>query len=153
MIKYVSGDIFNSKADVIVNPVNLVGIMGAGLAKQFKERYSKMFSIYKKACNKRLFVKGTLMLIQEEDHRVLLFPTKNHWKDKSELDFISKGLLKFVMTYQERGIKSVAFPRLGCGLGGLKWEDVKPIMELYLENLPIDIYIYSDEDASSEIAA
>ena len=51
------------------------------------------------------------MLIQEEDHRVLLFPTKNHWKDKSELDFISKGLLKFVMTYQERGIKSIAFPR------------------------------------------
>ena len=80
------------------------------------------------------------MLFYETDHWLLLFPTKEHWRNPSKLEYIEKGLMKFVQTYAEKSITSIAFPRLGCGNGELDWTDVKPLMERYLKS-SIDVYI------------
>lgn len=142
MIEYIEGDIFESPAQVIVNTVNTVGVMGKGLALSFKERYPQMYEKYKMACEKHLLTVGKLMLIYEVDHWLLMFPTKENWRNPSKLEYIEKGLMKFVQTYAEKNITSIAFPRLGCGNGELNWADVKPLMERYLKKLPIDVYIY-----------
>ncbi len=142
MIEYIEGDIFESPAQVIVNTVNTVGVMGKGLALSFKRRYPEMFERYKAACEKHLLTIGKLMLFYEADHWLLLFPTKENWRNPSKLEYIEKGLMKFVQIYAEKNITSIAFPRLGCGNGELDWNDVKPLMEHYLKNLPIDVYIY-----------
>lgn len=142
MITYIVGDIFDSPAQVIVNTVNTVGVMGKGLALSFKQRYPEMFEHYKSICEKHMLSIGQLMLFYEEDHWLLLFPTKESWRNPSKTEYIEKGLVKFVQTYAEKNITSIAFPRLGCGNGELNWDDVKPIMEKYLAPLPIDVYIY-----------
>lgn len=142
MIEYIEGDIFESPAQVIVNTVNTVGVMGKGLALSFKQRYPDMFERYKYVCEKHLLTVGKLMLFYEVDHWILLFPTKESWRNPSKLEYIEKGLMKFVQTYAEKNITSIAFPRLGCGNGELDWNDVKPLMEYYLKKLPIDVYIY-----------
>lgn len=144
MIEYVSGNIFDSKADVIVNPVNLKGVMGKGLAKQFKDRYPKMFRIYSNACKNGSFEMSKLMLISEEDHRILLFPTKIDWRKPSKLEYIKEGLDKFIDNYERLNIKSIAFPKIGCGLGGLDWADVDFILNYYLGNRNLNVYIYAD---------
>lgn len=142
MIEYIEGDIFESPAQVIVNTVNTVGVMGKGLALSFKQRYPEMFERYKSVCEKHLLTVGKLMLFYEPDHWLLLFPTKENWRNPSKLEYIEKGLMKFVQTYAEKNITSIAFPRLGCGNGELDWNTVKPLMERYLKKLPIDVYIY-----------
>lgn len=142
MIEYIEGDIFDSPAQVIVNTVNTVGVMGKGLALAFKKRYPDMFESYKKVCEKNQLSIGKLMLYQEADHWILLFPTKENWRNPSKLEYIEKGLMKFVTTYAERHINSIAFPKLGCGNGELDWNLVRPLMEKYLKFLPIDVYIY-----------
>ncbi len=142
MIEYIEGDIFDSPAQVIVNTVNTVGVMGKGLALSFKKRYPDMFESYKKVCEKHQLTIGKLMLYQEADHWILLFPTKENWRNPSKLEYIEKGLMKFVSTYAEKHITSIAFPKLGCGNGELDWDLVRPLMERYLRPLPIDVYIY-----------
>ena len=142
MIEYIEGDIFDSPAQVIVNTVNTVGVMGKGLALSFKKRYPDMFESYKKVCEKHQLTIGKLMLHQEADHWILLFPTKENWRNPSKLEYIEKGLMKFVNTYAEKHITSIAFPKLGCGNGELDWNLVRPLMERYLKPLPIDVYIY-----------
>lgn len=142
MIEYIEGDIFDSPAQVIVNTVNTVGVMGKGLALSFKKRYPDMFESYKKVCEKHQLTIGKLMLHQEADHWILLFPTKENWRNPSKLEYIEKGLMKFVSTYAEKHITSIAFPKLGCGNGELDWNLVRLLMERYLKPLPIDVYIY-----------
>lgn len=142
MIEYIEGNIFESPAQVIVNTVNTVGVMGKGLALSFKQRYPDMFNRYKIACEKHQLTIGKLMLFYEEDHWLLMFPTKENWRNPSKIEYIEKGLMKFVSTYADKNITSIAFPRLGCGNGELDWNEVKPLMERYLKKLPIDIYIY-----------
>lgn len=142
MIEYIEGNIFDSPAQVIVNTVNTVGVMGKGLALEYKHRYPKMFERYRTVCEKHQFTIGQLMLFYEPDHWVLLFPTKENWRYPSKLEYIEKGLMKFVNSYADKNITSIAFPRLGCGNGELHWDDVKPLMERYLSPLPIDVYIY-----------
>ncbi|MBD5131438.1 MAG: macro domain-containing protein [Clostridiales bacterium] len=142
MIKYIEGDIFSSPAQVIVNTVNTVGVMGKGLALEFKQRYPNMFETYKRICEKHQFSIGRLMLVYEPDHWILLFPTKQNWRYPSKLEYIESGLIKFTRTYVEKNISSIAFPRLGCGNGELEWDQVKALMEKYLKPLPIDVYIY-----------
>ena len=142
MIRYIEGDIFKSPAQVIVNTVNTVGVMGKGIALEFKKRYPDMFQAYRDICDKRKLKTGSLMLYYEPDHWVLLFPTKENWRNPSRMEYIEAGLAKFCRTYAEKGITSVAFPKLGCGNGELNWSEVQPVMEKYLKDLPIDIYIY-----------
>ena len=145
MIKYVNGDIFNSFAQTLVNPVNTKGIMGGGLALAFKEKYPKMFEQYKIDCENKDIVVGKLHWYYNtsDDKIILNFPTKNHWKEKSKIEYIEKGLEYFIKYYKEIGIKSVAFPKLGCGLGGLDWDNlVKPLMEKFLSKIEIEVFIY-----------
>ena len=142
MIQYVKGDIFDSPAKVLVNPVNTVGVMGKGLALQFKNRYPEMFKKYKEQCVLGNFFVGELMLVHEQDHDILLFPTKKDWRDPSELSYIKAGLQKLYLTYKQHNYESIAFPRIGCGCGGLNWNDVKPLMEKYLNTIPIFVMIY-----------
>lgn len=145
MIKYVRGDLLKSPTQVLVNTVNTVGIMGAGIALQFKEQYPEMFQKYQLLCKKKLLDIGKLYLwkpTNTSSKEILLFPTKKHWLNLSELNWIEAGLQKFVENYERLNIKSIAFPKLGCGNGGLSWHDVKPSMEKYLGPLPIEIYVY-----------
>lgn len=148
MIEYIEGNIFNSPAQVIVNTVNTIGVMGKGLALSFKKRYPKMFEAYKRACDKHQLTIGKLMLYYAPDHWILMFPTKENWRNPSKLEYLEAGLHKFVNTYAEKGITSIAFPKLGCGNGELSWNDVKPVMEKYLKQLPITVYIYVGMDAT-----
>jgi O-acetyl-ADP-ribose deacetylase (regulator of RNase III) len=144
-ITYTEGNIFDSSATCIVNPVNTVGVMGSGLALEFKKRYPHMFHVYTKHCNSGALQVGRIMFYRAVgDTRIIcLFPTKEDWRNPSNLNYIERGLKAFTQSYQEWDIKSVAFPRLGCGLGGLDWEHhVQPMMERYLSELPIEISIY-----------
>ena len=145
MIKYIKGDLFSSPAQVLVNTVNLDGVMGKGIALKFKKLYPEMFTKYQKFCENKMLEMGKLWLYKSEKKWILNFPTKIHWRNPSKIEYIEIGLQKFVAMYKEKNITSIAFPKLGCGNGGLKWEDVKPLMDYYLKNLPIEIYIYEDE--------
>lgn len=149
MISYIIGDIFNSPAQVLVNPVNTVGVMGKGLALSFKQRYPDMFKSYRRACDEKRLKIGRLMIYYAPDHWILLFPTKETWRMPSKIEYIKEGLQRFKEFYADYNITSIAFPKLGCGNGELKWEEVKPIMEEYLKKLPIDIYVYVDNNISS----
>ena len=150
MIEYVEGNIFDSPAQVIVNTVNTVGVMGKGIALEFKNRYPQMFEKYKTACEKHALTIGKLMLVSAPDHMLLLFPTKENWRYPSKLSYIEQGLKRFCDNYAQRGITSIAFPKLGCGNGELDWNEVRPLMERYLKNLPIDVYIYLDKGKQEE---
>jgi len=141
MIEFKTGNIFSSTAQTLVNPVNCKGIMGAGLALEMKKRYPKMFTSYKNICNKNLLEPGKLQLWKGEQW-ILNFPTKNHWKDSSKIEYIELGLDKLIESYKAKGITSIAFPKLGAGLGGLEWEKVRDLMIKKLNHLDIKIEIY-----------
>ena len=146
-IKFIDGNIFNTKAQVIVNTVNCVGVMGKGVALVFKLRYPKMFDIYQDYCNQKFIGIGKLWLYKAETDKpwVLNFPTKFHWKYPSKIEYIEKGLIKFVETYKEKEIRSIAFPLLGTHNGGLDKQEVKNLMNNYLgkcTDISIEIYEY-----------
>lgn len=145
MITYVRTNIFESNAQVLVNTVNTVGVMGKGIALKFKQLYPDMFKSYQKYCENGLMTVGKLQLYKTSNKWILNFPTKKEWRKPSRLEYIEEGLQKFIDHYQQLGIRSIAFPMLGCGNGGLEWDEVRPIMERYLKNLPIDVYIHIAE--------
>lgn len=143
MIKYLHGDMFETGADGLVNTVNTVGVMGKGIAKTFKQIYPDMYKSYKKLCDENRLEIGNLLVYKTENKTVINFPTRKHWRTKSKVEWIEEGLKTFIKIYDELNVSSVAFPRLGCGNGGLDWdEEVKPLMVKYLQNIDIDIYIY-----------
>lgn len=147
IIYHKNEDIFDSKAQVIVNPVNTVGVMGKGLALEFKKRYPKMFIEYKNACKYHLIDIGKPYFYPGskcDERDIVLFPTKKHWKNKTLPEYIENGLRNFVETYHDVDIKSIAFPRIGCGLGGLDWDNVvKPMLVIYLDILKdLEVHIY-----------
>lgn len=145
MLSYLKGDLLSSPAQVQVNTVNTVGVMGKGIALQFKKKYPAMFEAYQNVCEKHLLDVGKLYLWKSSEKWVLMFPTKKHWRNPSKIEYIESGLKKFVENYERLGIESIAFPKLGCGNGNLDWEVVRPIMEKYLKSLPITVYIYVDD--------
>lgn len=143
MITYVLDSIFESPANVLVNTVNTVGVMGKGIAKEFKAFFPEMFEEYQRRCEEGALVIGSLHLYRGRHKSVLNFPTKRHWRQRARLDDVKAGLETFVASHQEYSISSVAFPQLGCGNGELDWEnEVRPLMERYLRSLPIDVYIH-----------
>lgn len=132
MISQGTGSIFNSNAEAIVNAVNCVGVMGAGLAKAFKDRYPLMYEQYALKCSLGLIRPGKMDLYILDANRpkyIINFPSKDHWKDPSHLKYIRLGRYELINAVKDWKIKSVAIPALGCGLGGLNWEEVKPILE------------------------
>ena len=153
MIQYLSGDIFQSTMQTLVNPVNTVGVMGSGLACEFSRRYPEMLNVYKQHCQDGSFKMGTLWIYRAFDKWILNFPTKKHWRDPSELIYIEAGLTTFVRTYEVRGITSIAFPKLGCGLGKLGWPPVRILFEKYLGSIeiPIEVYAYGSIASSEKV--
>ena len=145
MLTYHRTSILTSQAQTVVNTVNTVGVMGKGLAAAFKKKYPGMFKAYQEHCKEKRLDIGLLWLWKAPDQWILNFPTKKHWRNPSKLEYIEAGLEKFVAQYEQRGIREIAFPRLGCGNGGLRWEDVRPLMERYLSQLPIPIFIHDFE--------
>lgn len=151
MIVYSDTSVFNVKAQTMVNTVNCVGIMGAGLALEFNLRYPKMYDDYLERCRQKEVVIGKPYLYKAyETAWIMNFPTKVHWKYNSKIEWIEQGLEYFVKNYEQLGIISVAFPKLGCDMGcdkgNLDWRDVKIITEKYLNSINIDTYICMDKE-------
>lgn len=152
MITEVTGSIFDADVEVLVNPVNCVGVMGKGLAKQFKEKYSEYYKSYKKACSRGAFELGRVALYSVSFHGdtpwiICSFPTKYHWEDSSTVDSITSGLKDLKSCIEWIHIRSIAIPALGCGLGGLDWKEVKPLIYEILGNLQdIRILLYPPQE-------
>ena len=143
MITYVVCDLFASPAQTLVNTVNTVGVMGKGIAKDFKAIYPEMFARYQQLCERGQFNIGQLWPYRTSNKLVLSFPTKKHWRSPFHPEYIEAGLKTFAEKYHLYGVTSVSFPLLGCGNGELDWESqVRPLMEGYLGKLPIDVYIH-----------
>lgn len=144
-------DIFKSTSQVIVNPVNLKGVMGAGLAKEFKNRYPTMFEEYKEKCINGELREGNLHLFKTNEHWILNFPTKNDYRDLSTIELIEKGLIDLRDNYKSMGIESITFPKIGSGLGGLDWQNqVLPMIHKRLDTTDLVIGI-SGESYKKEL--
>lgn len=142
MINILKGNIFNTKCQTIVNTINCVGVMGAGIAYECKIRYPKMFERYQTLCNENQIQIGKLWLYNGPEKWILNFPTKYHWKYKSKTEYLHKGLQKFIDTYESKGITSIAFPLLGASNGGIPEAVSLNIMLEYLEKVDVDVEIY-----------
>jgi O-acetyl-ADP-ribose deacetylase (regulator of RNase III) len=146
-VKFIKGNIFTTSAQTLVNTVNCVGIMGAGIALEFKYRYPAMYEKYVSYCRQNLIEIGKLWIydVPHSYNKILNFPTKKHWKYPSKYEYLEKGLKRFVDTYRDKNISSIAFPLLGAQNGGLDPEEVKKMMYHFLKHcdIPIEIYEYS----------
>jgi O-acetyl-ADP-ribose deacetylase (regulator of RNase III) len=139
MIELKKGDILKEETEAVVNTVNTKGVMGKGIALQFKERFPENYRRYKKACEAgdvetgKMFVTETGLLLNPR--YVINFPTKEHWKNPSKMEYIHKGLHDLVRVIQNKNITSISIPPLGCGNGGLDWNVVRPAIENALSNI------------------
>ncbi|GAF70722.1 unnamed protein product [marine sediment metagenome] len=147
MIHFKQGNIVKADTEALVNTVNCVGIMGRGIALQFKKAYPENFEAYRKVCKDKKLHPGMVytyqLLILGRTQYIINFPTKRHWKGKSKLEDIQQGLEALAQEIKRLGIRSISIPPLGCGLGGLNWETVRPIMEsalVSLTDVEVDIY-------------
>lgn len=149
--KILIGDILKSKMSVLVNTVNSVGVMGKGIALDFKKKYPDMFFEYSKMCDKNMISPGHIYPYYDNGKVIIInFATKMHWHNPSKISYIENGLKQFVQEYVKLGITSVAFPPLGCGNGGLEWKYVGPLMYRYLSKLDIDVEIYAPNGTPKE---
>lgn len=143
VIKYIQGDIFESKCQAIINTVNCEGKMGKGLAYQFKKKFPEMEQDYVKVCKKGELYPGKLHIYQENKYLIINFPTKNKWREKSKIEYIINGLRRLKEEVVKRDIKSVAIPPLGAGNGGLNWNEVKSEINnelLDMKNIVFEVY-------------
>ena len=140
MIEFTSGDILKDDAEAIVNTVNCVGIMGRGIALQFKNAWPENFKAYEAACKREEVQPGRMFVYEvgqlTTPRYIINFPTKRHWRGKSRIEDIESGLKALVSEIRQRGIRSIAIPPLGSGLGGLDWNDVRPRIEAAMRELP-----------------
>jgi len=144
--------IFDSSCQTLVNTVNCVGVMGRGLALEFKMRFPSMYEQYRSVCERHALRPGMLLLFKTSTPWILNFPTKDHWKYPSKPEYLEAGLRKFAETYAEKGITSIAFPKLGTTSGKLEWDDVRSVMYRYLEplqNLQVEIYHFDPDSKDS----
>ena len=143
MLKFTRGDIFESGCEALVNPVNCVGVMGKGLALAFRSRYHDNFIEYKEACSRKQLCIGCMFVTRpaSEDPRYIInFPTKYHWNNPSEIDYIAAGLESLVSVCDCFSIKTVALPALGCGCGQLDWNLIKPLLIERLDPLEETVF-------------
>ncbi len=143
-ITLLSGNILNDPSQTLVNTVNCVGVMGKGIALEFKRHYPDMFRDYQKRCkNKEVHPGVPYLYIDFFGNSIINFPTKNHWRYPSRIEYIEKGLDVILKNYHQWDVTSLALPALGCGNGGLNWAEVKPLMFRKLSSLEIPVIIYS----------
>lgn len=134
-----TGNVLDEDAEALVNTVNTVGVMGRGVALQFKQRFPENFKAYEKACARKEVVPGKMFVFETGGlfpRLIINFPTKRHWRQRSRMEDIDAGLVDLVRVLRERGVTSVAVPPLGCGLGGLDWKEVRPKIEAALDSVP-----------------
>lgn len=148
MVEVVSGDLFEADVDAITNAVNCVGVMGRGIALAFKNRFPDNFIAYKQACDDGTLRPGSVFVFDcgESEHPryIVNFPTKDHWRNSSNLADIEAGLRALSDEIDRLGIRSIALPALGCGLRGLDWERVRNAVEgRFHENATIQVLLYS----------
>ncbi len=145
MIEYRQGNLLASHAEALVNTVNCVGIMGKGIALQFKQAFPHNFQIYEQACRAGEVQPGKMLVVAADivsnPKFIINFPTKRHWKGKSKLEDIKLGLPELVDTVRNLGVKSVAIPPLGCGNGGLDWSEVGPLIEAAFADIAADVQV------------
>ena len=144
------GSIFESGCQTIVNTVNCKGIMGKGLALEFRHRFHQMYIHYKRQCGAEKIRVGELTIWKQSRPWIINFPTKNHWKYPSRIKYIQDGLKFFVEHYERWGIQSIAFPKLGASHGKLHWPRVRKLMTRFLNELPIHIEIWEFEQGSKD---
>lgn len=142
VITEAQGSLFDTGAVALVNPVNCVGVMGAGLALQFKRRFPSNFAAYQDDCRSGILHPGRVTLFREAGCWIVNFPTKDHWRDPSRLEWVESGLAYLRKVLDLDRIRSVAVPALGCGLGGLKWPDVKQAIEGALGDGSFETFVY-----------
>jgi O-acetyl-ADP-ribose deacetylase (regulator of RNase III) len=149
MIYYKNTNLLQSEAEALVNTVNMVGIMGKGIALQFKESFALNFKLYQKACQEGILKIGKMFVTETGQLNgpkyIINFPTKTDWRANTRLEYIEEGLDDLIKVINEKNIKSIAVPPLGCGNGGLDWKDVKPLIEGKLVHLSdsvnIEVYV------------
>ncbi|MBN1408238.1 MAG: macro domain-containing protein [Calditrichaceae bacterium] len=145
MIKRISvGNILESKAQTLVNTVNVVGVMGKGIALEFKNRFPEMYKDYKIRCDKgEVVLRKPYLFKRLFEPWIINFPTKEHWRSVSRIEDIKNGLIYLIDHYKEWGVKSLAIPPLGCGNGQLEWEEVGPIIYQALNRIDIPVELYA----------
>lgn len=147
MIEFTSGNMFDRAADVRVNTVNCVGVMGAGVALAFKSRYPEMFGAYQRACRLGEVKPGSLHTWQGFGVTVVNFPTKRHWRQPSRYEDVQAGLDALCLYLSDKGAISVTLPALGCGHGGLDWSRVSTMIKDSLSGLEAHIFVYQPADS------
>lgn len=144
MFKALIGDLFASDAQTIANTVNCVGVMGKGVALEFKKRFPRMARDYEARCSRGEVRLGEPYIYEDQsDRRILNFPTKGHWRSASRFSDIEHGLDYLATHIEEWGITSLALPPLGCGNGGLAWSEIGPLIYSKLQALPINVEVYA----------
>jgi len=156
MFQIVTGNLLDAQVDALVNTVNTVGIMGKGIALQFKEAFANNYKIYNDACKKGLVHIGELLVVKDQnvilgEKLIINFPTKKHWKQPSHYEYIELGLKALSEYIEYNNVKSIALPPLGCGNGGLDWNVVRPMIEKYLAPLNAEIYVYEPNSAVKSV--
>jgi O-acetyl-ADP-ribose deacetylase (regulator of RNase III) len=139
VIEYKTGDLLSEEADALVNAVNCVGVMGKGLALQFKKAWPENFNAYVAACRRREVQPGRMFVFETGlilPRYIINFPTKRHWRSRSRMEDVDAGLTALVAEIQARGIRSIAIPPLGAGLGGLNWSEVRARIESVVRSIP-----------------
>lgn len=156
MLKFVKGNLLESEAEALVNTVNTVGVMGKGIALQFKNQFPNNYKVYAKACKNNEFHIGELLVTEEQSllggkKIIINFPTKTDWRKPSEYSYIEKGMIELVKVIKDRNIKSIAIPPLGAGHGGLDWNKVSRLMQYYLKDIDADISIFQPNATIEEV--
>lgn len=143
----IKGNIFAAGTEGVVNPVNCVGTMGKGLALHFKRAYPENFKAYKAACDEKEVVPGKMFVFERDifftPECIINFPTKRHWRDDSRIEDIESGLEDLIKVVRSQSLRSIAIPPLGCGLGGLHWADVRPLIVKAFEACPgVEVWLF-----------
>jgi O-acetyl-ADP-ribose deacetylase (regulator of RNase III) len=147
MIKFLQGNLLDAPTEAVVNTVNTVGVMGKGIALMFKEAFPENFRAYEEACKRKEIQVGHMFVTEnltfEGPRWIINFPSKKHWRQPSKLEWIVDGLIDMRRVVEEKGIRSIAVPPLGCGNGGLDWSDVRPEIERALAPLDnVDVLVF-----------
>ncbi len=152
MLEYKQGNLLEAKAEALVNTVNCVGVMGKGIALQFKKAFPENFHYYEKACRNKQVQLGQMFIVStdsfENPKYIINFPTKFDWRGKSKLEDIQAGLEALVKDVKRLGIRSIAIPPLGCGNGGLEWAEVSPLIEAAFAEMPdVQVIVFEPHGA------
>jgi O-acetyl-ADP-ribose deacetylase (regulator of RNase III) len=148
-----AGDLFTTPAEAIINPVNCVGVCGKGLALEFKTRFPANFAVYRDYCDRKLMIQGKMLVTEilntssdrkgnQSQKFIVNFPSKRHWIQNSKLQDIFDGIEDLQRVVRELKLNSIALPAIGCGLGGLDWRKVEPIIRQKLDSDHLTVYLF-----------